>query len=139
MENTRTRMSIDVAKKEKIITALLEKVCGYYRVILELARTEHEKFVARRPLTDILPILKKKKILLSCIDEVEEDMKSLRQEGAIGVNNEQIQSLVTMQRGYIQDLLLFDEKNQQFLQHYMQDLKGKVDSLKKKPVDFVEG
>lgn len=64
--------------KEEILYQLLKKEHGYYALILELTRQENEKLLKRVPLKEISPLLKQKKVILSCITEIENAMKPLK-------------------------------------------------------------
>ena len=64
--------------KEEILSQLLRKECGYYKAILEITRLENEKLEHGHPLSEIRPLLEKKKILLSCINEIDSALSPLK-------------------------------------------------------------
>jgi hypothetical protein len=64
--------------KEDMLYQLLKKEHGYYKAIQEIAREEYEKLNANHPISELKPLLKKKKILLSCISEIETAMTPLK-------------------------------------------------------------
>ena len=71
----------DSIEKEKILFQLLQKERGYYAVVLELAKTEKEKLAQQRPFNELSQVLRKKQIILACIEEIEEDLQPLKSFG----------------------------------------------------------
>ncbi len=69
-------------EKEEMLLELLEKELGFYRVILELSRVEHQKFCNKRPMNEILPIMKKRRIIFKCVEEIEEQVHPLKKKMA---------------------------------------------------------
>lgn len=57
--------------KEEILFHLLKKEHGYYKAIYDLTKEEQERLSLNPSISDIKPLLKKKKVLLSCIGEIE--------------------------------------------------------------------
>ena len=64
--------------KEEVLYELLKKEYGYYSSIREITKQENEKLARHDPLSEINPLLKQKKILLSCITEIESSMQPLK-------------------------------------------------------------
>lgn len=64
--------------KEELLAALLEKELAYYMAVLDLSRCQHEAFKSKRPLSEITPLMRKKKVLLSCVDEIELAIRPLK-------------------------------------------------------------
>lgn len=64
--------------KEEALYELLKKECFYYSSILEITKVENDKLLTHQPLSDISPLLKQKKIYLSCIAEVEAIINPLK-------------------------------------------------------------
>lgn len=64
--------------KEELLLQLLRKEYGYYKAIEDIASDENEKLNTNQPISELRPLLKKKKILLSCIAEVEGAMAPLK-------------------------------------------------------------
>ncbi len=64
--------------KEEMLYQLLRKERGYYKAIQEIGKEEYEKLTSHAPLSDLKPLLKKKKIILSCISEIEASMRPLK-------------------------------------------------------------
>ncbi len=64
--------------KDQMLYQLLKKEYGYYKAILEIGKEEHEKLNSNQPLNELRPLIKKKKILLSCINEIEAAMNPLK-------------------------------------------------------------
>lgn len=65
-------------EKEELLLQLLRKEHGYYKAIEDIASDENEKLNTNQPISELRPLLKKKKILLSCIAEVEGAMAPLK-------------------------------------------------------------
>ncbi len=57
--------------KEEILYQLLKKEYGYYQTILELTRQEHQRLESGCTLEELDPFLRKKRLLLGCIHEIE--------------------------------------------------------------------
>jgi hypothetical protein len=64
--------------KENLLYQLLKKEYGYYKAIFELAQEENETLKSNQSITALKPLLKKKKILLACINEIETAMIPLK-------------------------------------------------------------
>lgn len=64
--------------KENLLYQLLKKERGYYKAILEIAQEENETLKSHQSITELKPLLKKKKILLTCINEIEVAMAPLK-------------------------------------------------------------
>lgn len=67
-------------QKENQLLSILKKKEGYYKAILELAEEEHSKLKRNRPIPEVVSLMKKKQILLSCIEECDEAIKPLKEE-----------------------------------------------------------
>ncbi|SCA58955.1 Uncharacterized protein AB751O23_BK_00030 [Chlamydiales bacterium SCGC AB-751-O23] len=67
-------------EKDSFLLKILKKKEGYYKAILELAEEEHSKLERRRPIPEIVSLMKKKQILLSCIEECDEEILPLKEE-----------------------------------------------------------
>lgn len=135
MKKQSRERSCEELEEEKIVEQLLEKQCGFYRAVLELSRSEYEKFSKQRPLKEIISIIKKKKILLSCVEEIEKKLeliKTHRKEiwEAI-LNNERPCQLFSQVQELVREMLAIDEENQGMLQKYMKGLQKKQSELSK--------
>lgn len=64
--------------KEEVLYHLLKKEHGYYKAIMEITKQEHEKLGNNQSIVEIKPLLKKKKILLTCISEIETALAPLK-------------------------------------------------------------
>jgi hypothetical protein len=64
--------------KEQMLYQLLKKEHGYYKTILEIAQQENETLKSHQAISALKPLLKKKKIILSCINEIESAMTPLK-------------------------------------------------------------
>lgn len=118
-------LSEQITEESKLVR-LLEKQYGFYCVILELTRNEHKMFSSKRSLEEIIPIMKKKKILLSCVDEIEEKVISIkervREENFPSLGGEKEKELVFLIKELLKEMLALDEKNQKALCRYVEVL-----------------
>ncbi len=110
-------------EKEEILSQLLEKECAYYRSVLELTQAENGYFQRKRPLNEITPLMKKKKILLSCIDEIESALSPLKKYWKTKPNHTdnlstQVREQLTSLNTVLLELLELDRVNQQLFQEY---------------------
>lgn len=117
--------------KEQILYELLRKESGYYLSILELTRIENEKLSSHQPLSDINPLLKKKKVLLSCIAEIEGALPPLKkfwQAKKDRSDSDSIkikQELSNMDR-LLKEILELDLMSQQILESYLESFKQPI-------------
>ncbi len=114
--------------KEQVLYELLRKEYGYYLSILEITRMENEKLSAHQPLHDINPLLKKKKILLSCISEIETAMAPLKKYWQTKRERSDSESVKIKQElanldKLLQEILELDLISQQILEGYLESLK----------------
>lgn len=127
--------SIQSMSNEEILYKLLQKECGYYRVVLELTRTENEKLIRERPLNELHPIIRKKSIIMSCIGDIDKALEPLKRQWNQGIRdgNEQQSSVVSKQLkhlgGLIEEILVLDQENQQMMRRNINSMKSKVKSL----------
>lgn len=64
--------------KEEVLFRLLKKEHGYYKAIHDLAKQEQEKLALNPSLAEFKAALKKKKVLLACISEIETALTPLK-------------------------------------------------------------
>lgn len=119
------------------LKSLLEKQCGFYRVVLELSRNEYEKFSSFCSLNEIIPIMKKKKILLSCIDEIEEEIGPIKEKWwnyscDLSESSPAVAEILSEIESLVAEVLAIDEVNQKFLSKYMKALADKKEKLSHK-------
>ena len=126
----------DSIEKEKILFQLLQKERGYYAVVLELAKTEKEKLTQQRPFNELSQVLRKKQIIIACIEEIEEDLQPLKsfwleyKQGSHNINKE-IEDLLKKLSYLVEEILVIDQENQTLLSVYMQSLKLALERKKK--------
>lgn len=116
-----------IQAQEEQLMQLLQKELGYYHTVLELSWEVHKKLTQKATLKDILPIIKKQKILLSCIDDFRQTIQPLREEWIcknkqVSQKNPEMQNLVTDLDNAVKNLLHVDEKNQDLLEKHVQQL-----------------
>lgn len=121
-------------KVEDEFPKLLEKQCGFYRVILELARNEHEKYSSQKPMKEIIPLMKKKQILLACVEEIEEKIQPLKRiwegRGEPSAQEKKFyQDLFEGIETLLAEIVAIDKANEVMLMAYMDALQKKKDKL----------
>jgi len=126
-----SQQTIKSMPKAKILYHLLLKEKGYYEAILEITKQEHRKFTNERPFEEIMPLFKKKKILLACIDEIEEALQPIKRWWADEEQDphdpwttqakEQIEQIEIV----MQEVLSLDQRNQQMCQSLLKMLRDK--------------
>ncbi len=131
---------IDSMTKEELLCRLLNKECAYYRVIMELSRNERERLEKKAPFTEITKLLRKKKIILACIEEVEIAITPLKRYWDEKKNNgdstaSQVNQLFKTLGQLVKDIITLDEGNQKLMQVYLDEMKEKIlrESLAKEP------
>jgi len=106
--------------KEKQLYCLLHKEYGYYLAILDFLQQEQLKL---KSLNEVALILKQKKIIMSCIAELEGDLKPLKEHwksktdysdfASLCVNKELL-ALDTL----LQQIMLLDSESQKHIKEY---------------------
>lgn len=116
--------------KEEVLYHLLKKEHGYYKAIMEITRQEHQLFEHAQSIVDIKPLLKKKKILLACINEIETALtplkkywqsKAERTDYFSGQIKRELEDLNKL----LKEILQIDLLSQKSLENLMMDLKTK--------------
>ena len=116
--------------KAEIFYRLLEKEQGYYEAILEITQQENHKFMNARPFNEILPFIKRKKILLACIDDIEVVLDPIKTWWTVNKNDENLwtdkvkRQLKTLEN-IVQDILDLDKMNQNMCLSRRSSLKEK--------------
>lgn len=124
--------------KEEVLYQLLRKEHGYYRGILEITQMEHEKLNLNRAENEMKPLQKKKKIFLSCIQEIETAMFPLKKHWqgktdrsdylSIQIQNELL-ALNVLLKEILQLDLVNQKKFEQRLVALSEKLKGKTSGI----------
>ena len=71
--------ALQIEDVELVLLKLLRKENGYYRVILELTKSEKEKLIKQRPFKEFHQLLKKKNIIFSCVEEIELELTPIKE------------------------------------------------------------
>lgn len=117
--------------KEQILYQLLQKEYGYYLSILEITKVENEKLSSHQPLSDINSLLKKKKILLSCIAEIEGALHPLKRhwqgkKDRSDPESVKIKHELAKMDQLLKEILELDLISQQILENYLESLQQPV-------------
>jgi len=129
MTTTSNKQAILSMEKEEIFHKLLKKECGYYRAILELTRNENDKFKRNRPIAELTHIMKKKKILLNCIAEIESALRPLKKhwdqhKDDSNPHAQEVQEQLSALQGIVKEILGLDQENQLMITGYLKTLKA---------------
>lgn len=110
--------------KEEILSQLLKKEYGYYCKILDITIEENEKLRTHQPMSEINPLLKKKKIILNCIAEIENAILPLKKiwqnrKDRSDPNSLQIKQELTNLDRLLKEILELDLISQNILGNYL--------------------
>jgi hypothetical protein len=111
----------------QILLELLRKEQGYYLSILEIAKEESKKVSMNEPFKEIKPLLNKKKILLTCIGEIEKKLTPLKKywQGKTDrsdVLSKQIKDQLDALNEILKEILRLDSISQKTLEAYYSNL-----------------
>lgn len=114
--------------KEEALLRLLEKEISYYKVIWELLQQEAKLFESGRPLQEIIPFIKKRRILFGCIEEIEQAIRPLKKHWVAKTQRDderslQCQNCLACLDRLIQAILSLDEQNQKHFASRLQQLR----------------
>lgn len=119
----------------KELLALLVKAQGYYSAILDITDQENGKLTRGRPLTEVMALLKKKKILVACIDEIDTMLSPLRSEWQKSKDDSPlctiIQEKVDELNATLKATLDLDMKNQILMKRQLAVLKAQASQAPK--------
>ena len=116
--------------KEEILLSLLKKQRKYYGAILELGREEARILSKGQASKGLQCLIRKKKILFACIDEIEDALKPLKRfwkektDRSDPISMDVCQELVEIDL-MLQALLQLDEANQEMLKNILSSLAQK--------------
>ena len=114
---------------DEVLYHLLEKELTYYRVILNLTQIEHEKLKSNHAPHEMGPLLKRKKVLLSCIKDIEKTLVPLkkfwRNKASQNSKTTKINELLTNLCNILDEILQLDLVNQKILKEQLSRLKPK--------------
>lgn len=110
--------------KEEVLYKLLHKEFGYYERLLELIENETGQLERERPLHEILQGIKKRQIIMSCIEDIEKAIAPLKRFWNDKSSKEDYEScrVKTMLQDLdeiVKKILDIDQKNQSMLQKRM--------------------
>lgn len=123
--------------QEDALYQLLKKEHSYYKAILKLSHEEHEILTSHQATDELHPIIKKQKMLLSCIHDVETALSSIkelwkRKKDKDSPFNEKIENEVKSLITLLQEILKIDSINQRLLKKLLSELRIKLDLEAKK-------
>jgi hypothetical protein len=116
--------------KEDMLYQLLKKEHGYYKAILEIAIEENNKLKNQDGISELKPLLKKKKLLLACISEIEAAMAPLKKYWQSKTNredepSEKIKSELSALNLVLKEILQLDLSSQKSMEQHLIDLREK--------------
>lgn len=119
-----TRQTVLDMPREEILYRLLKKQAGYYEAILDLAEEEFIKLNHCRSTPELLPLMKRKQVLLSCIEEIDRALVPIKkhwqahkQEQCPG--NARVQEELCRLEKLLARIIEIDTKNQALLKAHM--------------------
>lgn len=123
--------------KDEVLYQLLRKEHGYYKSIFEITQTEHQKLQSsNHPAGEMQPLQKKKRILLSCIHEIETAMLPLKKYWQAKTDRSdyisaQIQEELVGLNILLKEILQLDLVNQKIFESHLAILRNKVEMEEK--------
>lgn len=110
--------------KEEIFYQLLKKEHGYYQSIAEVSRQQYEKLRQRVPIGELKPLLKQKRLLFSCIQEIESALIPLKKHWQDKRDRSDVVSLkilaeINQLDALVKEIMQLDELTQRQLEAYM--------------------
>lgn len=120
--------------KEEILYRLLKKEQGYYDAIFELTQVETDLLKKKKDPKTLTSVIKKKKVLFSCIDEIETAISPLKKLWKSKSKEADPHFLLVKRELHSLDELLkkilqMDQSNQKLMRSYLLDLKQKKNKL----------
>jgi len=106
--------------KEEKLLHLLKKKKGFFETILDLTETE-----AELPINDWISVLEQKKILLSCVDEVDDEIRHFQR--TMHDLSQEVSEELDSIRKVIQHILHLDTENQQKRKQELRLDEGRAD------------
>jgi hypothetical protein len=125
--------SIRDLPKEELLYRLLEREHGFYKRILELTQEERDLFQCGLSIKSITELMKQKKVVLGCIEEIEHALAPLK----IYWSEKKVRDDLTCKRveealgkleGVMKEILSLDEENQILMQTRMSKLQSEKTS-----------
>ncbi len=122
------RRTVKDMSKEEILRRLLQKQIGYYEVVLDLTRQEGVALEKNKGLSGLAPLMKKKQILLGCIEEIDHALRPVKERWRESKDRgtalaQQVQECLSTLDGILKMTLEIDAKNQRLFQSQLDALK----------------
>lgn len=119
--------SIRDMSKEELLYRLLEREHGFYKRILELTQEEKELFQCGLSIKSITDLMKQKKVVLGCIEEIERALQPLKaywndKKERDSEPCKKVEESISKLEGLMKEILSLDEENQTLMQTRMQQL-----------------
>lgn len=110
--------------KEEIFYSLLQKEHGYYQSIAELSRLQYEKLRNHVPISELKPLLKQRRLLFSCIQEIETALEPLKKywqdkDDRSDAISHKILTEINQLDVIVKEIMKLDEMTQRQLEDYM--------------------
>lgn len=120
--------------KEDMLYLLLKKEHGFYKALNEIAQDEYNKLNTNVPISELKPLLKKKKVLLSCISEVEMAMAPLKRYWQAKTDrNDDASKRIKIEledlNKLLREILQLDLLSQKTMEHHMLFLREKSNAV----------
>lgn len=123
VENPQEKIS---EEEIELILGLLDRQMAFYSQILSLSEAEKEKFAKGRPMREIFPLIRKRKILFSCAEEFAEKLEPIRPIlKKVGEDNLPVKKNLKEIEDTLKKILDLDKENQTQMVTHLQTLKAK--------------
>ncbi len=118
--------------KEEVLIALLRKQHAYYTGVLELTDAENHVLSREGPLPEVTQLMKKKRILLECVQEIDTALSPLKRYWKEEASRSSPQAAAVQQQidgldKLLQEILRVDQENQNYFQQRLLALKEKME------------
>lgn len=117
--------------KEEILSALLKKQHGYYQAVLEITEKEALQLQGKGSVAELTPLMKQKKILMQCIQEIDLALSPLKKHWKEKSDrsspiDEEVKVELAKLNTVIKEILRVDEENQRRFQQKLLELKDRA-------------
>ncbi|MDF2576984.1 MAG: hypothetical protein K0S74_468 [Chlamydiales bacterium] len=122
--------------RDKHLLELLEKEVAYYQSILELSQLEQRKLQLDNSLDEVLSVIRKKKILLECIEQLQIELSPLKvywkeKPPSLGGQDDLVRQRLSHLENILKQILSLSQSNQNQFEILLNKLKNRQIPLQK--------
>jgi hypothetical protein len=116
--------------REEILYQLLKKEEDYYITILDITREENRKLAQQLPLSEINVLIQRKKVVLTCISEIEKAAQPLKaywhtKKDRSDPLSKKVSETLTELDNILKEILQIDRVSHNMMEQYMDSLRTK--------------